>query len=106
MTTANVTKGPWIVRGDILEATVEKTDGELRSIIARCYGVSLCDEHGGDALSNAKLIAACPDLLDALKDMLSGWKYIREVYGDMYGVGWDRAQGKAEAAIAKAMGEA
>lgn len=37
---------------------------------------------------------------DALADMLNGWKYIRESHGDLYGVGWDRAQGKAEAALA------
>ena len=41
-------------------------------------------------------------LLEALKDMHSGWKYIRETHGDLYGVGWDRAQEKAEAAIARA----
>jgi hypothetical protein len=33
---------------------------------------------------------------EALTDMLSGWKYIRQVHGDLYGVGWDRAQTKAE----------
>ena len=37
--------------------------------------------------------------LEALEDMYCGWKYIREVHGDLYGVGWDRAQGKAEDAI-------
>jgi hypothetical protein len=50
------------------------------------------------------LIAAAPELLEALKDMLAGWRYIRETHGDLYGVGWDRAQQKAEAAIAKAEG--
>ena len=40
-------------------------------------------------------------LRDALRDMLSGWKYIRNTHGDLYGVGWDRAQQKAEAAIAQ-----
>ena len=37
--------------------------------------------------------------LEALKDMNWGWKYIRESHGDLYGVGWDRAQGKADDAI-------
>jgi len=41
------------------------------------------------------------DLLAAVEDLLSGWKYIRSFHGDLYGVGWDRAQHKAEAAIAK-----
>lgn len=36
---------------------------------------------------------------EALRDMLSGWKYIRSVHGDLCGVGWDRAQSKAEAAL-------
>jgi hypothetical protein len=55
--------------------------------------------------ANARLIAAAPDLLAALKDMHAGWLYIRSTHGDLYGVGWDRAQGKAEAAIAKAEGK-
>ena len=49
-----------------------------------------------------RLHAVNADLLGALKDMHSGWKYIRETHGDLYGVGWDRSQEKAEAAIAKA----
>ena len=38
-------------------------------------------------------------LRDALSDMLSGWRYIRNMYGDLHGVGWDRAQEKAERAL-------
>jgi hypothetical protein len=57
--------------------------------------------HRGDV----RLMEAAPDLLEALQDMLSGWKYIREQHGDLYGVGWDRAQDKATAAISKALGE-
>ena len=48
--------------------------------------------------------AAAPELLEALQDMLNGWIYIRQSHGDLYGVGWDRAQEKAEKAIAKATG--
>lgn len=48
------------------------------------------------------------ELLAALENMLSGWRYIREAYGethgDLYGVGWDRAEAAAIAAIAKAKG--
>jgi uncharacterized coiled-coil DUF342 family protein len=36
---------------------------------------------------------------EALRDMLSGWRYIRKTHGDLYGVGWDRAQNKAEQAL-------
>ncbi len=36
---------------------------------------------------------------EALRDMLSGWHYIRHVHGDLYGVDWDRSQTKAEKAL-------
>ena len=42
--------------------------------------------------------------IDALKDLLSGWKYIRNNHGDLYGVGWDRAQQAGEAALAALTG--
>lgn len=50
---------------------------------------------------DTKLIAAAPELADALTDMLNGWRYIRAVHGDLPGVGWDRAQQKAETVLAK-----
>jgi hypothetical protein len=46
-----------------------------------------------------KLRQAAEMALEALEDMNCGWKYIRESHGDLYGVGWDRAQGKADDAI-------
>lgn len=46
------------------------------------------------------------ELLAALEDMNNGWKYIRSTHGDLYGVGWNRAQNKADAAIASAKGGA
>lgn len=41
----------------------------------------------------------------ALSDMLAGWRYIRSMHGDLYGVGWDRAQEKAEKALGLEPGE-
>ena len=35
----------------------------------------------------------------AVADLLCGWRYIRQSHGDLYGVGWDRAQEKAEKAL-------
>ena len=46
-----------------------------------------------------------PDLLAALADALSGWRYIRSHHGDLYGVGWDRVETAASAAIARAKGD-
>lgn len=54
---------------------------------------------------DAALIAAAPEMLKALEDILSGWLYIRQVHGDLSEVGWDRAQEKAESAIRKARDE-
>lgn len=47
----------------------------------------------------ARLRAGNARLREALQDMLSGWRYIRDTHGDLYGVGWDRAQTKAENAL-------
>jgi len=35
----------------------------------------------------------------ALTDMLSGWRYIRDTYGDLARVGWDRVEQKARKAL-------
>jgi len=43
------------------------------------------------------------EILDGVKDALSGWKYIRDSHdGYIYGVGWDRVQDKLEAILRKA----
>ena len=44
-------------------------------------------------------LARVEALEDALSDMLAGWQYIRNVHGDLYGVGWDRAENKARKAL-------
>lgn len=56
---------------------------------------------GGDQDSEplARLIAAAPALVEALKDALAGWRYIRDHHGDLYGVGWDRVEDAAQAAL-------
>ena len=37
---------------------------------------------------------------DALEDNRSGMAYIRQSHGDLYGVGWERAEQKAQKALA------
>lgn len=56
--------------------------------------------------ANIALVESAPALLEALEDMLSGWRYIRNHYGDLAGVGWERAENAAVAAIAAAKGDA
>ena len=47
------------------------------------------------------LAAKVAELTEALKDMLSGWRYIRQdpKHREIYGVGWDRAQSAVERAL-------
>lgn len=40
------------------------------------------------------------ELHQTLCDALSGWRYIRETHGDLYGVGWDRVERRLDAQIA------
>lgn len=42
-----------------------------------------------------RLFAAAEGMREALDDMLGNWRYIR----DLHGVGWNRAQAAAEAAL-------
>jgi hypothetical protein len=95
-------KGPWSAHDDeesMATSVVMNDFGDILCVVGT-YITSTEEDY-----ANANLIAAAPDLLEALQDMLSGWKYIREQHGDLYGVGWDRAQDKAQQAISKALGE-
>src|SRR5690554_6545988 len=99
MSERKLTPGPWMLSGCTVYALNDQ--GFNR------FSAHVQDAHTGEheLNANARLIAAAPELREALEDMLSGWKYIRESHGDLYGVGWDRAQNKARAAIAKVKGE-
>jgi hypothetical protein len=49
------------------------------------------------------LVERVKELEEALRDMHAGWRYIRRNHGDLYGVGWDRCEEKASAALSKAL---
>lgn len=107
MSDTKFTPGPW----SVWTSNSYRRIGSDSTGVEVCYGAvqrdghpDLCFPNGGFTGPDARLIAAAPELLEALRDMLSGWNYIRSMHGDLYGVGWDRAQGKAESAIAKATG--
>jgi hypothetical protein len=90
-------KGPWLISdGSEKWNRIVDANGDL---ITTCFAMQKEDD------ANARLIAAAPELLEALQDMLSGWKYIRQTHGDLYGVGWDRAEQKATEVISKALGQ-
>jgi hypothetical protein len=48
-----------------------------------------------------KLAEVNQDLVEALEDAVSGYKYIEMRYGKLDGVGWDRVYDKAKQALAK-----
>lgn len=59
------TPGPWKLEITDTGFRVIYSDSTLRSHIAALHEAALCEEHG-DTFANARLIAAAPDLLDAL----------------------------------------
>lgn len=75
------TRGPWkISSSSPLEDgpnyyEISFSDGELRSIIARCYSNWICQEHTGSALGNVSLLAKSPLLIEctALLTDLNNW---------------------------------
>lgn len=96
------TPGPVFISPDLVYELNEKHGwfqfGDAQSDVSNAFA--------NEAIARYERIrSAAPELLDALEDMLSGWVYLREHHGELSGVGWDRAQDKAEVAIAKAKGE-
>jgi hypothetical protein len=67
------------------------------------YGVAYRYGHQSAIYAAAEIAmqadAEIDRLREALRDMNEGWKYIRSTHGDLYGVGWDRAQSKADSAL-------
>ena len=104
---------PGKIVADVGYSGYENTDATNARRLVACWNA--CDGVPTDALEQidglAKAVlpyhqikAQRDELLHALHDMLAGWQYIRRTHGDLYGVGWDRAENKAVAAIAKAEG--
>ena len=54
-------------------------------------------------LTPRQLVERVKELEEALRDMHNGWRYIRASHGDLYGVGWDRCEEKASAALSKSL---
>jgi len=62
----------------------------IKEIMAAIRADALSEKPGGQkALVDRFALAR---LLDAARDMLSGWRYIRSVHGELSGVGWARAE--------------
>ena len=72
MNTQTHTPGPWAVRHTDNGLRIVYSDGELRSHVADLHSMSLCDEHGS-LRANASLIAASPDMFDALRAIVDAF---------------------------------
>lgn len=96
------TPGPW--RIDPIKA---HANGNRRIMAEQCTTVAVVPEH---LAADARLIAAAPDLLEALKDLLDEAEWLRREYShDRERDGWDALEEDpcftvARAAIAKATG--
>lgn len=60
------------------------------------------EEDDANAAHIVKCVNLHDELVDALKDAVSGISYVRQKHGDLYGVGFDRVEMIANAALKKA----
>lgn len=77
-------------------------------VVADGYTIATTDtkslQSAAERRSNAHLIAAAPDLMAVVKDMLSGLAYLRETNSVPYGFGIDRLEESGQLALLKAQG--
>ena len=91
------TPGPWYVTGKLTRYVEALIDGGLIQEVAACGPTKADGGYGPQQEANARLIAAAPDLLEALK-----WMVLRTEEG---GYSDGKCLEEARAAIAKATGE-
>lgn len=100
------TPGPWHTAkragGLAIEHREEKSYGWLQHEVALVYPLAEADR--GTGAANAALIAAAPDLLEALQCLMSQTIEMDEKYGVALSEGEHEAALLARAAIAKAKG--
>jgi hypothetical protein len=94
---------PWALEGDE-DGRVYVVDGD---------GIAIVEVYEDDLRWNQEAarkvvhrVNLHGELVAALEDMQSGWRYIRQRYGDLDGVGWERCERSATAVLARAKGEA
>lgn len=98
---AQHTPGPWRQWGWIIERVYIESPGVEVGGIVKIATVHRAD---GDNTANARLIAASPELLEALKGMIKlGYDICYTYSGDQDA--YDAAMNAAEAAVRKAEGQ-
>lgn len=94
------TPGPWSVAGVTIYSLNKNEVNRFDARVQQGWDDSQERTSRAECEANARLIAAAPDLLEALEAML-------EAYDDGVGKDWERPYWlKAHAAIAKATGQA
>lgn len=89
---SNHTPGPWMIRAERYRYI---------HVYAHGGGIAHLDTVDGEGMANARLIAAAPDLLEVLEELLSMCQRQEDFHDDGDGCMFERAS----AAIAKARGE-
>ena len=90
------TPGPWFITGSMTKYVEARIPGRMIQEVAACGPTAADDGYGEQQMANARLIAAAPELLDALEEVVQ-WLELGDHEGQMHS--------KARAAIAKAKGE-
>lgn len=72
------TPGPWFITGSMTKYVEARIPGRMIQEVAACGPTAADDGYGEQQMANAHLIAAAPDLLEALDLMVStheegGW---------------------------------
>ncbi len=102
------TPGPWYATGKLTRYVEARIDGGLIQEVAACGPTKADGGYGPQQEANARLIAAAPDLLEALKELSRSFigTYSDDQRSDdeinNHREHWERM---ARAAIAKATGE-
>lgn len=103
------TPGPWFITGSMTKYVEARIPGRMIQEVAACGPTAADDGYGEQQMANARLIAAAPDLLEALIEVTASlaWNAHGECRAIHDGPIMPSAQAVefARAAIAKAKGE-
>lgn len=90
------TPAPWFITGSMTKYVEARIPGRMIQEVAACGPTAADDGYGAQQMANARLIAAAPELLEALESVLENC---------LDSDGLAAAYEKARTAIRKAKGE-
>ncbi len=95
MTTAKHTPGPWLVTRQYVVGPRDESDSQGFGMV-----VGVADVYGENRNQDAHLIAAAPDLLEALKGAIGALEFSRDYHADLSNAEQAFAQDRLDAALA------